>query len=209
MNVKLFPFAAVFFFSILGTASRLRLCAADSSADYDENGVKKTYYWQGNQLNNLSSRLGSSGDFEEEKRRAGVNKDSEEYLAKIRGQMSHQAGVDAQKKAALTYQGQLPGNPIEVTYLSPGVRVTLHADALFDENSASMKMGAVDTLQRLRTVLETQGQEPLHLVIADTVDDMPEANDVDAERSLAVLSMLAMSKEDAVQENLTPEVLTR
>jgi flagellar motor protein MotB len=208
MKPKLSFFAASILFFILAAGHPLRLGAADSSDGYDENGVKKTYYWQGNQINNMS-RLGSSSDFEEEQRRAGTGKEAEEYLAKIRGQMAHQAQTDAQKKASLTYQGQLPGNPIEVTYLSPGVRVTLHADALFDENSASMKMGAVDTLERLRTVLKTEGQQPLEFVIADTMDDMPQAGDLDAERSLAVLSMLAMAKEDAGQENLTPEILTR
>lgn len=208
MNDKLSALAVLSFLIILAAAYPWETSLADSSDAGTDNGTNKTYYWQGTQLNNLS-RLGSSSDFEEEQRRTREGKDSEQYLSSIREQMAHQAHMDAQKKASLTFQGHLLANPIEVAYLSPGVRVTLHADALFDENSASMKMGAVDTLQRLRTVLETQGQEPLHLVIADTVDDMPEANDVDAERSLAVLSMLAMSKEDAVQENLTPEVLTR
>jgi flagellar motor protein MotB len=208
MNNKLPLLGAAFLFFILGAARPLPICLADSSDDYDENGVKKTYYWQGTQLNNLS-RLGSTSDFEEEQRRAGEGKDTEEYLAKIRAQMAHQSQIDAQKKATLTYQGQLPDNPIDVTYLSPGVRVTLHAEALFDENSATMKMGAIDTLARLRTVLETEQQQPLQLVIADKMDDIPEARNLDAERSLVVLSMLAMTEKDAAQENLTPEILTR
>ena len=203
MNNKFFLLSVVCFSVLLGAGRPARLVAADSD-DYDENGVKKSYYWQGAQLNNLSSRLGSTG-FEEEQRRAAGGKDSEQYLAKIREQMAQQAKADAQKTAALTYQGQLPGNPIEVTYLSPGARVTLHAGALFDENSATIHAGAMDTLKRLQTVLDTIGQKPLLFVIADTLDDIPQAADVDAERSLVVLSLLEFTGRNSDEGDPTPE----
>jgi len=72
-----------------------------------------------------------------------------------------------------------------------------------------MKLGAVDTIERLRTVLDTVGQKPLQLVIADRMDEMPGSSDLDAERSLVLLSMLVMSEKDVDHEKLTPEVLTR
>jgi len=208
MNDKLSALAVLSFLIILAAAYPWETSLADSSDAGTDNGTNKTYYWQGTQLNNLS-RLGSSSDFEEEQRRTREGKDSEQYLSSIREQMAHQAHMDAQKKASLTFQGHLLANPIEVAYLSPGVRVTLHTDALFDENSTTMKMGAVDTIERLHTLLETQGQQPLQLVIADTLDDFPQSQRVDAERSLVVLSMLEMSDKDADRENLTPEILTR
>jgi len=207
MNTQRRLWAAVFVLFVLGLAYPLLTCRADSSDDDDNNGVKKSYYWQGTQLNNLS-RLGST-DFEQEQRHANEGKDGEQYLATIREQMAHQAKMDAQKKSALTFDGQLQANAIEVTYLSPGVRVTLHADALFDENSSTMKLGAVDTIARLSTILGSVGQQPLQLVIADRMDEIPQARDLDAERSLVVLSMLEMSNKDTDRENLTPEVLTR
>jgi hypothetical protein len=208
MSIQPRPWIAVLFLFIFGAVGPLRTCHADPSDDDDENGTKKNYYWQGTQLNNLS-RLGSSSDFEEEQRRANAGKDGEQYLSTIREQMAHQAQRDAQKKATLAFDGQLSANAIEVAYLSPGVRVTLHAEALFDENSSSMKLGAMDTLERLNTVLGSVGQQPLQLVIADKMDDMPESKDLDAERSRVVLSMLEMSQKDTDRENLTPEILTR
>jgi hypothetical protein len=193
---------------LVGLACPWRFCRADDSDEYDENGVKKSFYWQGTQLNNLS-RLGNSSDFEEEQRRANGGKSADQYLSTIREQLAHQAQTDAQKKSTLTFDGQLAANAIEVTYLSPGVRVTLHVEALFDENSSTMKLGAVDTLERLQTVLGTVAQKPLEFVIADRMDEIPEARDLDAERSLVILSMLVMSDKDTDRENLTPEVLTR
>ncbi len=208
MNNKLSTLAALFFLFTLGAARPWRTCRADSSDDYDENGVKKSYYWQGNQLNNLD-RLGNNADFEEDQRRTREGKDADQYLASLRNQMAHQSQKNAQEKSSLMFQGQLPGNVIELTALSPGVRVTLHADALFDENSATMKVGAVETLERLHALLENEAQKPLQFVIADTMDDIPEAKSLDAERSLVVLSMLQLPGKNADQENLTPEVLTR
>jgi hypothetical protein len=199
------PFLCVFAISV---AHPWRICRADSSDEYDENGVKKSYYWQGSQLNNLE-RLGGNSDFEAEQHRAHEGKDADQYLASIRNQLARQARKNAQEKTALTFQGQLPGDPIELTALSPGLRVILHADALFDENSATMKIGVVDTLQRLYALLETTAQKPLQFVIADILDDVPEARDLDAERSLVILTMLQMPAKNADQENLTPEVLIR
>jgi hypothetical protein len=185
----------------------LPTCRADSSDEYDENGVKKSYYWQGNQLNNLS-RLGNTSDFEQEQRQAQGGKSSDQYLSTIRAQMAHQGQANAQQKSALSFDGQLSSNAIEVTYLSPGMRVTLHEEALFDENSATMKLGAIDTLDRLSTLLGSTGKGPLQLVLADQTDDIPESRDLDAQRSLAVLTRLAMAQQDN-HEDLTPEILTR
>jgi hypothetical protein len=206
MNAKTPLLMASFFVFCLAQPWRAGL--ADSSDGYDETGTKKTYYWQGSQINNLS-RLGSSADFEDEQRRARGGKDEDQYLASIREQMARQAKKNAQEKTSLIYQGELAGSPIELTYLSPGLRVTLHADALFDENSATMKFGAVDTLARLQTVLDKETQRPLLFVISDAMDDIPQARSLDAERSLFVLSALAMAEKDSGQENLTPETLAR
>ena len=198
--------AALSFF-ILVVLHPLQTCRADSS-DGSDDGTKKTYYWQGNQLNNLD-RLGNNADFEEEQRRTREGKDADQYLTSLREQMTRKAQGDAQERTALTFQGQLKGDPIELTALSPGLRVTLHADALFDENSATMKVGGIDTLERLHALLQNESQKPLQFVIADTIDDFPAANNLDAERSLVVLSMLQMPTQKDNQEDLSPEVLTR
>jgi flagellar motor protein MotB len=208
MNPKHPDLAALFVLVILGASFPFQTGLADSSDGSGDDGTTKTYYWQGHQLNNLG-RLGSSADFEEEQRHAREGKESDQYLATIRERLAHQAAKDAQQKNALTFEGELSNNPVEVTYLSPGMRVTLHAEALFDENSATMKIGAMDTLDRLHALLETESQKPLQFVIADRLDDIPDAKSLDAERSLVVLSMLEMPKKGADQEDLTPEVLTR
>jgi flagellar motor protein MotB len=198
---------AVLFFFILVVLHPLQTSRADPS-DGSDDGTKKTYYWQGNQLNNLD-RLGNNADFEEEQRRTREGKDADQYLTSLREQMTRKAQGDAQERTALTFQGQLKGDPIELTALSPGLRVTLHADALFDENSATMKVGGIDTLERLHALLQNESQKPLQFVIADTIDDFPAANNLDAERSLVVLSMLQMPTQKDNQEDLSPEVLTR
>jgi len=208
MNRKPLTLLGLVFLFALNVSFPWHSALADDSDGYDENGNKKSYYWQGAQLNNLG-RLGNPGDFEEVQRRAHEGKDPDQYLSTIREQMAHKAKLDAQNKAALTFQGQLPANPIELTYLSPGLRVTLHANALFDENSATIKAGAVDILEHLNQVLETEQQKPLQFVISDAVEEDPDAANLDAERSLVVLSMLAFAAKDTNQENLNPETLTR
>src|ERR1035437_1896821 len=124
MNNKRSLLAALFYLFILGAARPWQTCLAAPSDGYDANGTKKTFYWEGSQLNNLS-RLGGAPDFEEDQRRSREGKESDQYLASIREKLAHQARVDAQEKNALTFEGRLLGSPIELTYLSPGVRVTL------------------------------------------------------------------------------------
>src|SRR5690349_9081755 len=115
MNNKLPLLAAFFIVFILGASHPWQNCLADSSDD--DEGTQKTYYWQGNQLNNLG-RLANPADFEEEQRRTREGKDADQYLASVRNQMAHQAQKNAEEKTALAFQGQMPGDPIELTALS-------------------------------------------------------------------------------------------
>src|SRR5579871_908342 len=120
-------------------------CHADPSDNDD--GTTTKYYWQGSQLNNLS-RLGNPDpNFEETQRKAQLDKTQDSYLATIRAQISHQTSADASKKALLMQQGMLPTDPVEVVYTPTGIDVTLHADMLFSDNTASVKTGAADILE--------------------------------------------------------------
>jgi hypothetical protein len=181
--------------------------ASGASGDKDSE-TTETYYWQGNQLNNLN-RLGGSPDFEQEQRHLKEGKEADSYLATIREQMQRQAAADAKNGNTLVFQGLSADSPIELTYTPSGIRLTLHMEALFDENSSAVKIGAVDTLVRVRNLLLNQGDKPIQLVLYDKIEDVPDVNALDAERSLYVVSLLDFPSKSAGQENLTPEPLSQ
>lgn len=185
-----------------------RPCLADSSDNGSDDGTDKTYYWQGNTINNLNRLTQGSPDFEEIQRRAKASGDADQYLSSIRAQMAHQAVSDADNKKLLTLKGELPGNPLEVAYDPSGVAATLHADMLFSENSTAIKTGAIDVLDRLRALLQqSTDQRPVHLIISDRLDDAPQVSQVDAERVLMLVGLLEFPERSANEENLSPEPL--
>ena len=194
----------------LGLILAVPPCRADSSDNSTDDGTtKKVYYWQGNQINNLKRLTQGSPNFEEEQRKAGMGESKDQYLASIREQMAHQAAADAKTRNLLVYQGQLSGNPLEVSYAPGEVQVTLHTEMLFHENSTSLRIGAMDILDRLRLLLASETQKPVHLLISDRLDDGSEAPDLDADRTLMIAGLLEFPETDASQqENLSPEPLT-
>jgi len=186
----------------------VRPCRGASSDNSSDDGSDKTYYWQGNTINNLNRLTQGSPDFEQDQQHGRLHDNANQYLTGIRQQMAHQAAADADKKRLLTLQGVLPGDPLEVTYDPSGVQVTLHEDMLFSENSTAVKIGAVDVLDRLRGLLRSSDQRPVHLIISDRLDDTPQSSQVDAERTLMVVGLLEFPGKGANAENLAPEPLT-
>ena len=164
--------------------------ASDSSDEYNQDGTKKTFYWQGTQLNNLS-RLGGNSNFEEEQRQANEGKDADAYLTSIREKMARQAQAATQEKSTLVYQGVLPGNPIELTHLvsrparDAACRRPLRRECRDDEDGRDRHRS-----RGCRRSSRRKASSPLQLVIADTLDDFSDAKNVDAERLLAVLTLL-------------------
>src|SRR5262249_25864099 len=155
----------------------------------DDKEPQKVYYWQGNKLDNMSRLSNASPDFEQTIKRSQTGTNTEEYLTKIRQDMAHRAAADAQTKQALVLSGQLPENPIETSETPTGLTVTLHLNVLYDENSASLKVGAIDSLDRLLRILQDGHSRLVHFTIMDRLDDSPQAADIDAERALMVLGL--------------------
>lgn len=182
-------------------------CFGDSSNDGTADGTTKTYYWQGAQLDNLSRLAGSSPDFEQEQRRTQLGQTKDEYLATIREQMARQTKSNDQNKAVINLNGEISQEALQITYGATGIHATLHAQLLFDENSASLKTGAVDVVDRLRRLLQAKDQSTVELTISDVLDDAPGTKDVDAERSLLIFGLLEFPEKGAHQENLSPEEL--
>jgi outer membrane protein assembly factor BamD (BamD/ComL family) len=115
--------------------------SGSGSADQTDNN----YYWQGTQLYNLG-RLGEAFEsFEKAIQRKQNTKESEAYLLQIRQEIVNNAKKRSEEKNALNYGGNSPDTALNVSYVEKGyVRVTLQAKFLFDENSSSLKTGAMD-----------------------------------------------------------------
>src|SRR6478672_11487327 len=102
--------------------------AEEKSTPTDQ--TDNNYYWQGTQLYNLG-RLGEAFDsFEKAIQKKQNSNEAEAYLLQIRQEI--------------------------VTYLSKGyIKVVVQAKYLFDENTAALKAGAMDVINRLSDILTT------------------------------------------------------
>jgi len=66
------------------------------------------------------------------------------------------------------------------------IRVTVQAKYLFDENSASLKAGAMDVINRLADVLQARKASVWKSRSSTDMDTIVNARDIDAERALLV-----------------------
>jgi|GEM_PF-2340989 outer membrane protein OmpA-like peptidoglycan-associated protein len=168
---------------------------APQSAPANADQADNNYYWQGTQLYNLG-RLGEAFEnFEKAVQKKQNEKESEAYLLQIRQEIVANAKKKSEEKATLNYGGNSPQGALNVTYVQKDfTRITLQADYLFDENSTSMKAGAVDVLNRLADMLDIKEGNHIELNVVDNLDAAPEAKDLDAERALAIFSYLNFKK---------------
>jgi flagellar motor protein MotB len=160
--------------------------SASASADQENN-----FYWQGTQLYNLG-RLGEAFEsFEKAIQRKQNSKEAEAYLLQIRQEIVTNAKKRAEERNTLNYGGGTPDTALNVTYVTKGhVRVTLQAKYLFDENTASLKAGAMDVLNRLGDLLGSKEGNQVELTMLDELDNTQQAKDIDAERALVVFALL-------------------
>ena len=76
-------------------------------------------------------------------------------------------------------------------YVQKGyIRVTIQAKFLFDENSASLKSGAMDVLNRLAEVLQAKEGQSAEVTLVNEIENVANARDIDAERTLLVFSLV-------------------
>jgi outer membrane protein assembly factor BamD (BamD/ComL family) len=138
---------------IAGSAGRAAADDKTSSADQTDNN----YYWQGTQLYNLG-RLGEAFEsFEKAIQRKQNTKEAEAYLLQIRQEIVNNAKKRSEEKNAINYGGNTPDTALNVSYVEKGyIRVTVQAKFLFDENTASLKTGAMDVLNRLADILQAK-----------------------------------------------------
>ena len=158
------------------------------NADQSEN----KYYWEGTQLYNLN-RLGEAADsFEKAIRRKQNVKESEAYLLQIRNEIVGDVKKRQEEKMALINGAATsPDAALHIAYVQKGfIRVTLRARLLFDENSASLRPGAMDTIQRIIDILEAKKGQRVEVTLIDEMDNVFKVRDLEAERSLVIFSLI-------------------
>ena len=158
-----------------------------SSADQTENN----YYWQGTQLYNLG-RLGEAFEsFEKAIQRKQNSKEAEAYLLQIRQEIVNNAKKRSEEKNALNYGGNTPDTALNITYVDKGyIRVTVQAKYLFDENSASLKTGAMDVINHLAEVLQAKEGQRVEVTLINDMDNLVNVRDLDAERTLLIFALV-------------------
>ncbi len=158
----------------------------DSADQTDSN-----FYWQGTQLYNLG-RLGEAFEsFEKAIQRKQNTKEAEAYLLQIRQEIVNNAKKRSEEKGSLNYAGNSPDTALNVAYVQKGyIRVTVQAKFLFDENTAALKTGAMDVINRLAEVLQTKEGQRVEVTMINELDNIANARDIDAERALLVFSLV-------------------
>jgi outer membrane protein OmpA-like peptidoglycan-associated protein len=180
----------LFLILMLGTLAATGVWAADDksgSADQTDNN----YYWQGTQLYNLG-RLGEAFEsFEKAIQRKQNTKEAEAYLLQIRQEIVNNAKKRSEEKNALNYGGNTPDTALNVAYVEKGyVRVTVQSKFLFDENTASLKTGGMDVINRLADVLQAKEGQRVEVILINELDNLVNVRDIDAERTLLVFSLV-------------------
>jgi outer membrane protein OmpA-like peptidoglycan-associated protein len=167
--------------------------AAGSAASADQGD--NNFYWQGTQLYNLG-RLGEAFEsFEKAIQKKQNTKEAEAYLMQIRQEIVTNAKKRAEEKATLNYGGGTPDSALNVTYLQKGyIKVTLQAKHLFDENSASLKAGSMEVIERLTELLQSKEGNHIELTVVDELDPTTTAKEIDAERSLLIFALVNLKK---------------
>jgi flagellar motor protein MotB len=165
--------------------------AADDKNSGAADQTDNNYYWQGTQLYNLG-RLGEAFEsFEKAIQRKQNTKEAEAYLLQIRQEIVNNAKKRSEEKNALNYGGNTPDTALNISYVEKGyVRVTVQSKYLFDENTASLKTGGMDVINRLAEVLQAKEGQRVEVILINELDDLVNVRDVDAERTLLVFSLV-------------------
>jgi len=196
MNTKRRIWLLVMLVGVLGT----RAIADDKKSDADQ--TDNNYYWQGTQLYNLG-RLGEAFEsFEKAIQRKQNSKEAEAYLLQIRQEIVNNAKKRSDEKNALNYGGNTPDTALNVAYVEKGyIRVTLQAKFLFDENSTSLKTGAMDVLNRLSEILQSKEGQRVQVTLINELDNIVNVRDIDAERALVVFALVNFKRLAADNSN--------
>src|ERR1700690_4157757 len=176
-------------FAILCVLPLAAFAADDKSGSADQ--TDNNYYWQGTQLYNLG-RLGEAFEsFEKAIQRKQNTKEAEAYLLQIRQEIVNNAKKRSEEKNALNYGGNSPDTALNISYVEKGyIRVTIQAKFLFDENMANLKTGGMDVINRLADVLQAKEGQRVEVTLINELDNVENARDIDAERSLLVFSLV-------------------
>jgi len=167
------------------------LYAADKAKSSDSDQTENNYYWQGTQLYNLG-RLGEAFEsFEKAIQRKQNSKESEAYLMQIRQEIVNSAKNRSKERETVNVGGANPDSALNVVYVEKGhVRVFIQAKFLFDENTATPKAGAVDVINKVADILQNKEGNRIEITLVDELDPISHARDIDAERALAVYSLI-------------------
>jgi flagellar motor protein MotB len=164
--------------------------AADAKPS-DTDQTENNYYWQGTQLYNLG-RLGEAFEsFEKAIQRKQNAKESEAYLMQIRQEIVNNAKNRSKERETVNVGGANPDSALNIVYVEKGhIRVFIQAKFLFDENTATPKVGAMDVINKVADILQNKDGNRIEVTLIDQLDPILHARDVDAERALAVFALL-------------------
>lgn len=171
--------------------------AADAApaASKDASGADQTennYYWQGTQLYNLG-RLGEAFEsFEKAIQRKQNAKEAEAYLMQIRQEIVNNAKNRSKERETVNVGGGAnPESALNIVYVEKGhIRVFIQAKFLFDENTATPKAGAMDVINKVADILQNKEGNRVEITLIDELDPILHAQNVDAQRALAVYALL-------------------
>lgn len=170
------------------------------SADEKEvNQADNNYYWEGTRLYNLG-RLGEAFEsFEKAIQRKQNSKEAEAYLMQIRQEIVNNVKNRKNEQSNVNVAGGNPDSAINVIYVEKGhIRVLLQGKLMFDENTATFKSGALDIIQKVADMLQGKDGNRIEITLINELDDIKNAKDVDAERALAVYSLINFKRLSAI-----------
>jgi len=172
---------------LLVAAYSMPLQAADKEVSQADNN----YYWEGTRLYNLG-RLGEAFEsFEKAIQRKQNSKEAEAYLMQIRQEIVNNVKNRKNEQSNVNVAGSNPDAALNVIYVEKGhIRVLLQAKLLFDENTSTFKSGAVDTINKVADMMQGKEGNRIEITLINEMDNIKNARDVDAERALAVYSLI-------------------
>jgi hypothetical protein len=167
--------------------------SADQNAPQDQSD--SNFYWQGTQLYNLG-RLGEAFEsFEKAIQRKQNTKEAEAYLLQIRQEIVNNAKKRSDERNALNYGGNTPDTALNIAYVDRGfMRVTVQGKFLFDENTANLKVGSMEVINKLVALLQAKDGQRVQITLVNELDNIVNARDVDAERALLVFTLVNMRR---------------
>jgi hypothetical protein len=152
-------------------------------------------YSSGGKLLNQNRLSEPYDNFDVQHKKASNEKSADQYLLEIRKQIADQAEKQNQATTALNIKGNSPQSALTIAYPEKDhLKVTLRVKYLFDENSAMLRPGSLDVIQKLGALLQAQSRARIELTLEDELDESNQSKDIDASRAHTIFALLNFLK---------------